>query len=94
MPVFGLPENKKPKTVADNLGLGNQGGVVNPPRSGGVQDMTEGAPMGSLAERALGRRQEQMNGNFDQPGRANFFNRRKKRELNGISNETSGFGQS
>jgi len=81
MPIFGLPVQKKPKNVQENLGLDNTGGVVNPPSR--MADMAQGGAMGSLTEQTLSKREEINN--------PDLF-KRKKRNINGF-NEGSGFGQ-
>lgn len=93
MPILGAL-NKKPKKVDEKLGIDSEGGIINPPRKE-VVEMTVGAPMGSLAETALVRRQERMNNSWDNPAFESAFNKKKKKEMrNGITNETGGFGQS
>ena len=94
MPISNLPDkNKKPKNVQEGLGIDITGGVVVPPRA---PEMIAGGAMGSLSEMAMERKK--MNGELGGPTQMSqqefFSNKKRKRTNNGLTDETSGFGQS
>lgn len=79
MPIFGVPNNKKPKNVNEGLGLENSGAIVPTVK---VPDMTGGA-MGSLTEMAMERKK--MNGELGGPSQMNqqaLFNKKKQKKMN------------
>lgn len=93
MPIFG--QQKKPKTVEEGLGLETTGGVVSAPASP-MASLAAGGAMGSLTDQVMERKK--MNGELGSASQedpsAFFNNKKKKRNNNGITNESSGFGQS
>ena len=95
MPVFGQNQ-KKPKNLAEGLGLETTGGTMVAPPPPTISTMAAGGMMGSLTEQAMERKKmnSELGGPTQMDPQGFFNNKKKKRNANGgFTNETGGFGQ-